>query len=87
MWGMKLQDKIDFTKQERTINTFINLDTKEIDWEPIIDDAVDYWEPVIDTIEEYKEGGKLETSDQEPIIQDIEDWEPIIDDVTVYKDG
>lgn len=32
--GMKLQDKINFIKQHRINTGIINLDTKEIDWEP-----------------------------------------------------
>ena len=73
--GMKLQDRIDFVKQKRTINNFINLDTKEIEWKPVIDD-----------IEQYKEGGVLDT--WEPIIDDIADyWEPIIDDIELYREG
>ena len=76
--GMKLSDKIDLVKKRRTTNNFINVDTKEIEWEPIIefknggtiesewepiiDDIADYWEPVIIDIEYYQEGGKLEKS-------------------------
>lgn len=69
--GMKLQDKINFIKQKRTINNVINLDTKEIEWEPII-------------IEEFKEGGNLPEL-WEPIIEDL--WEPIIEDIESYKEG
>ena len=73
--GMKISDKIDFIKQRRTINSFINLDIKEIEWEPIIDD-----------VEKFKEGGVLDT--WEPIIDDIADyWEPIIDDIESYREG
>ena len=73
--GMKISDKIDFIKQKRTINSFINLDIKEIEQEPIIDD-----------VEKFKEGGVLDT--WEPIIDDIADyWEPIIDDIESYREG
>lgn len=72
--GMKLQDKIDFVKQRR-FNTRINLDTKEIEWEPIITD-----------IEEFKEGGNLPEL-WEPIIEE-DTWEPIITDyIEEYKEG
>lgn len=72
--GMKLQDKIDFVKQRR-FNTRINLDTKEIEWEPIIID-----------IEEFKEGGNLPEL-WEPIIEE-DTWEPIITDyIEEYKEG
>ena len=71
--GMKLQDKIDFVKQRR-FNTRINLDTKEIEWEPIITE-----------VEEFKEGGNLPEL-WEPIIEDT--WEPIITDyIEEYKEG
>lgn len=88
--GMKLQDKIDFVKQRKTINNFINLDTKEIEWEPVIDD-----------VEKFKEGGvfphHVDNSSinypvcelvWEPIIDDIADyWEPVIDDIELYREG
>ena len=75
--GMKLQDKISLIKQRRTINNFINLDTKEVDWEPVITEfkeggnlpelwepiIEDTWEPIItDYIEEFKDGGKVKQS-------------------------
>lgn len=77
--GMKIQDRINFVKQKRVVNNIINLDTKEIEWEPVIDNIV----------EEFKEGGIIEKiSDWEPIIDDIIDyWEPVIDDIEVYKEG
>lgn len=79
--GMKLQDKIDFIKQRR-FNTRINLDTKEIEWNPIVEE-IEEWEPVI----EFKEGGSLPEL-WEPIIDDIADyWEPVIDDISRYKEG
>ena len=88
--GMKLQDKIDFIKQKRTINSFINLDIKEIEWEPIIDD-----------VEKFKDGGVFPSHvdnssinypvcelEWEPIIDDLaDDWEPIIDDIELYREG
>lgn len=88
--GMKLQDKINFVKNEVSINSFINLDTKEIEWEPVIDD-----------VEKFKEGGvfphHVDNSSinypvcelvWEPIIDDIADyWEPIIDDIELYREG
>lgn len=74
--GMKLSDKIDLVKKRRTANNFINVDTKEIEQEPIIVN-----------IEEFKEGGNLPEL-WEPIIDDISDyWEPIIDDVEYYQEG
>lgn len=96
--GMKLEDKISLVKQRRTINNFINLDTKEVEWEPVITDIV----------EEFKEGGAFphhvdnsskdylvwtpnidDTNDYwEPVIDDIGDyWEPIIDDIEIYREG
>ena len=78
--GMKLQDKIDFVKNEINIKSFINLDTKEIEWDPIIDEE---WEPVI----EFKEGGSLPEL-WEPEIELIEEWEPIITDyIEEFKEG
>ena len=77
--GMKIQDRINFVKQKRVVNNIINLDTKEIEWEPVIDNIV----------EEFKEGGIIEEiSDWEPIIDDIIDyWEPVIDDIELYREG
>lgn len=80
--GMKLQDKIDFIKNEVNVNPFINLDTKEIEWNPIIEE-IEEWEPVI----EFKEGGSLPEL-WEPEIEIVEEWEPIITDyVEEFKDG
>lgn len=76
--GMKIQDKINFVKQRR-FNTRINLDTKEIEWKPIITE-----------VEEFKEGGiiQYEEVEWEPTIDDIADyWEPVIDDISRYKEG
>ncbi len=71
--GMKIADKINLIKQ-RKFNTIINLDTKEIEWEPIITE-----------VEEFKERGNLPEL-WEPIIKDT--WEPIIIDcIEEYKEG
>ena len=89
--GMKLQDKINFIKQHRISTGIINLDTKEIEWEPIIEDVV----------EEFKDGGVLPSHvdnssinysvcelEWEPIIESFEEWEPeIILEVEEFKDG
>ena len=84
--GMKISEKINLIKQSRTINNYINLDTKEIEWEPIISDDV-YWEPIISDVEEYKDGGSLPEL-WEPVIEDDTYWEPIItDEVEEFKDG
>lgn len=80
--GMKLQDKIDFIKNEINIKSFINLDTKKIEQNPIIEE-VEEWEPVI----EFKEGGCLPEL-WEPEIELIEEWEPIITDyIEEFKEG
>ena len=80
--GMKLQDKIDFVKNEINIKSFINLDTKEIEWNPIIEE-IEEWEPII----EFKEGGSLPEL-WEPEIKLVEEWEPIITDyIEEFKDG
>lgn len=68
--GGKLQDKISLVKQRRTINNFINLDTKEVEWEPIIDDIGNYWEPIIDDIEVYQKGGKTKEELEVPEIEE-----------------
>lgn len=78
--GMKLQDKIDFIKNEVNIRTVINLNTKEIEWNPIIEEAED-WEPII----EYKEGGNLPEL-WEPVIENTISWEPIIT-IEEFKEG
>ena len=80
--GMKLQDKIDFVKNRVNVKSFINLDTKEIEWNPIIEE-IEEWESVI----EFKEGGSLPEL-WEPEIELVEEWEPIITDyVEEFKDG
>lgn len=77
--GMKLQDKIDFIKNKVKIRTVINLNTKEIEQNPIIEE----WEPVI----EFKEGGSLPEL-WEPEIELVEEWEPIITDyIEEFKEG
>ena len=80
--GMKLQDKINFIKQKRNLNSFINLDTKQVEefkeggkiqaeWEPVIEDL---WEPVIDifqkggTIKEELETPEIEETNQKNLI-------------------
>lgn len=87
--GMKIVDKINLVKQRR-FNTIINLDTKEIEWEPIISE-----------VEEFKEGGVFSCPvdnssinypvcnlEWEPEIELFEEWEPIITDyVEEYKEG
>ena len=87
--GMKITDRIEFFKQERN-NIRINLDTREIEWEPIISDNT-YWEPVItDYVEEFKEGGSItiEIEEWEPEIEDRTYWEPIITDaIEEFKEG
>ena len=58
--GMKLSDKIDLVKKRRTANNFINVDTKEIEWEPIIEfknGGTIEWEPEIIIFEK---GGEIE---------------------------
>ena len=80
--GIKIQDKIDLVKQRRTINGFINLNSKEVDWEPIITNPV----------EEFKEGGIIIYQDINSVdyyMQDIEDnWEPIITEyIEEFKEG
>lgn len=82
--GMKLQDKIDFIKQKR-FNTRINIDTKEIEWEPIITEfkeggnIPELWEPIIEDtwepmiteyVEEFKEGGKTKEELETPEIEE-----------------
>lgn len=87
--GMKIADKINLVKQRR-FNTIINLDTKEIEWEPNIVD-----------IEEFKEGGVFPSHVDnssinysvckltwEPEIELFEEWEPeIVLEVEEFKDG
>lgn len=83
--GGKLQDKISLVKQRRTINNFINIDTKEIEWEPIITEfkeggnLPELWEPIIEDtwepmiteyVEEFKEGGKTKEELETPEIEE-----------------
>ena len=83
--------KINLVKSKHLNKDTINLDTKEIEWEPIIDDL----------IEEFKDGGVFPSHvdnssinypvcelEWEPIIDDLaDDWEPIIDDIELYREG
>ena len=83
--GGKLQDKISLVKQRRTIHNFINLDTREVDWEPTITEfkeggnIPELWEPIIEDIwepmiteyvEEFKEGGKTKEELETPEIEE-----------------
>ena len=83
--GMKIQDKIDFIKQRKTINNSINLETKQVEWEPVIEEfkeggnlpelwepiIEDVWEPIItDIVEEFKEGGKTKEELETPEIEE-----------------
>ena len=65
-------------KKGAKLNSIINLDTKEVEWEP----EIDLWVPVIEETPKFKEGGNIEEV-WEPVIQEKE-WEPIIDS---YKKG
>lgn len=69
--GGKLQDKISLIKQKRTVSNFINLDTKEIEWEPetiifktggiITQD----WDIVFELpVKQFEEGGKIRTLEE-----------------------
>lgn len=73
--GTKLQGKIDFIKERRSrINSIINLDSKEVEWQPTI----------VEEIESFKEGGIIESSEEWTPTIVIEEWEPTIIE---YKDG
>ena len=70
--GMKLQDKIDFIKQRKINTGIINLDTKEIDWEPevivfktggVIESDYDIIYE-IPKVEEFQKGGKTRTLEE-----------------------
>ena len=69
-FGDKIQriKKINFSKKGGQIHQKINLETKEVEWEPVI----------IHRVEELKQGGTIDQiyDNQEPIIND--DWEPVI---------
>ena len=83
--GGTLTQKIDIVKS-RKFNQVINVNTKqveefkeggkleifeqEIEWEPVIDDIIDYWEPIIDDIELYREGGKTKEELETPEIEE-----------------
>lgn len=75
--GMKLQDKINFVKQKRITTGIINVDTKEIDWEPevvifktggIIESDYDIIYE-IPKVEEFKDGGKTKEELETPEIE------------------
>ena len=83
--GMKIQDKIDFIKQRKAIHNSINLETKQVEWEPVIEEfkeggnlpelqepvIEDIWEPIItDIVEEFKEGGKTKEELETPEIEE-----------------
>ena len=74
-YGAKLEGRIDFIKQRKNrINSTINLDSKEIEWQPTI----------VEEIESFKEGGIIESSEEWTPTIVIEEWEPTI---VEYKDG
>ena len=70
-FGDKIQriKKINFSKRGGQIRQKINLETKEVEWEPVI----------IHRVEELKQGGTIDQTynNQEPTIINDE-WEPII---------
>ena len=70
-FGDKIQriKKINFSKKGGQIHQKINLETKEVEWQPVI----------IHRVEELKQGGTIDQTydDQEPTIINDE-WEPII---------
>ena len=77
--GMKIQDKINFIKQKRAINNIINLDTKEIEWEPetiifktggIITQDWDIVFELPKEIIECKDGGKTKGELETPEIEE-----------------
>ena len=76
--GMKFQDKIDFIKQHKINTGIINLDTKEIDWEPevIVFKTGGVIESDYDIIyeipkaEEFKDGGKTKEELETPEIEE-----------------
>lgn len=83
--GMKIQDKIDFIKQRKAIHNSINLETKQVEWEPVIEEfkeggnlpelwepvIEDIWEPIItDIVEEFKDGGKTKEELETPEIEE-----------------
>ena len=74
--GAKIEriKKINLTfRKGGQIHQTINLETKEVEWQPVI----------IHRVEELKQGGTIDWKydDREPEIKD--DWEPVI----IYKDG
>jgi hypothetical protein len=72
--GMKLSDKIDLVKKRRTTNNFINVDTKEIEWEPVMEfknGGTIEWEPEIIIFEK---GGEIEN-----------DWDIVFEIPSMWK--
>lgn len=76
--GMKLQDKINFVKQKRITTGIINVDTKEINWEPeviifktggIIESDYDIIYE-IPKVEEFQKGGKAKEELETPEIEE-----------------
>ena len=76
--GMKLQDKINFVRQKRITTGIINVDTKEINWEPevvifktggIIESDYDIIYE-IPKVEEFKDGGKTKEELETPEIEE-----------------
>ena len=76
--GMKLQDKINFVKQRGITTGIINVDTKEIDWEPeviifktggLIESDYDIIYE-IPKVEEFKDGGKTKEELETPEIEE-----------------
>ena len=72
--GMKISDRIELVKQRRIVKNIINLDTKEIEWEPVIIDQIESfkkggsipeleWEPTI-IVEVFQEGGKIRSLEE-----------------------
>lgn len=75
--------KINFKKSGGQIHNVINLDTKEVEWVPVI------LPPEKETVEVFKEGGQFSWNYDgwEPEIVQSE-WEPeIIDELPTFKEG
>ena len=81
--------KINLVKSKRLNKDTINLDTKEIEWKPIIEDMV----------EEFKDGGVFPSHvdnssinypvcklEWEPVIELFEEWEPVIE-LEMFQEG
>ena len=76
--GMKISDKIELVKKKRIIKNVINLDTKEIEWEPeviifktggIIETDYDVIYE-IPKVEEFQKGGKTKEELETPEIEE-----------------